>query len=72
VVTDDGRGFGEIPAAGSGIGLDSMRQRARLLGGDCSIQSREGDGTVVRCWVPSPDAPGARRGDAQSSHRGKG
>lgn len=54
VVTDDGRGLGEIPAGHSGIGLDSMRQRASLLGGDCSIQSREGGGTLVRCWVPWP------------------
>jgi len=69
VVTDDGRGLGEIPAGHSGIGLDSMRQRARLLGGECSIQPRDGGGTVVRCWVPSLDAPGARRGDAP---RGKG
>ena len=55
VVTDDGRGLRDIPAGHSGIGLDSMRQRARLLGGDCSIQPREGGGTVVRCWVPSPN-----------------
>jgi len=54
VVTDDGRGLGEVPEGHAGIGLDSMRQRARLLGGDCLIQAREGGGTVVRCWVPLP------------------
>jgi PAS domain S-box-containing protein len=58
LVADDGRGLGEIPTGHSGIGLASMRQRARLLGGDCSIQSREGGGTVVRCWVPLPRSPG--------------
>ena len=55
VVADDGRGLGEIQPGHSGIGLASMRQRARLLGGECAIQPREGGGTTVRCWVPLPE-----------------
>ena len=54
-VTDNGRGLGDVTDGHPGIGLASMHQRARLLGGDCSIQPREGGGTVVVCWVPSPD-----------------
>ena len=53
-VTDNGRGLGDIPAGHTGIGLASMQQRARLLGGDCVIQSRDGSGTAVMCWVPWP------------------
>jgi two-component system CheB/CheR fusion protein len=55
VVTDDGTGLKQVPGNHSGIGMDSMRQRARLLGGDCSVLPREGGGTVVRCRVPLPD-----------------
>ena len=33
-------------------GLEGMRERARLLGGECTIEPREGGGTFVRCWVP--------------------
>jgi two-component system CheB/CheR fusion protein len=55
-VSDDGRGLDDRPAGHPGIGLASMHQRARLLGGDCSIEPRdEGSGTVVMCWVPSPE-----------------
>jgi signal transduction histidine kinase len=66
VVTDDGRGVGEIPQGHTGTGLQSMGQRARLLGGDCSIQPREQGGTIVRCWVPvAPALPGARRAPSE-------
>src|SRR5262249_35785737 len=54
LVIDDGRGLEEKAAAQFGLGLESMRQRARLLRGDCSIQPRDGGGTVVTCWVPLP------------------
>jgi two-component system sensor kinase FixL len=56
VVADDGRGIGERPAGGAGLGMDGMRQRARLLGGDIVVQSRDGGGTVVTCAVPPPSA----------------
>jgi signal transduction histidine kinase len=42
-VTDDGAGFG--PDASPGVGMDSMRERAALVGG-------EGLGTSVRLRVP--------------------
>jgi PAS domain S-box-containing protein len=57
-VTDNGRGLGDIPDGHPGVGLASMHQRARLLGGDCSIEPRDGGGTVVLCWVPSPERLG--------------
>ena len=53
-VSDDGSGLKEIQGARPGIGLDSMWQRAHLLGGDLSIQPRVGGGTTLTCWVPLP------------------
>ena len=57
IVTDDGRGFdvrlavGRIGADAS-LGLLGMRERARLLGGRVTIESRLRKGTVVRARIP--------------------
>jgi hypothetical protein len=45
-VTDDGRGFG--PETISGVGLRSMHERARALGGTLNIESEPGKGKKVR------------------------
>src|ERR671921_327795 len=45
-VSDDGRGFG--PGSSPGIGLSSMSERARALGGTLKIESEPGKGTKVR------------------------
>ena len=45
-VTDDGRGFG--PETISGVGLRSMQERARAVGGTLNIDSEPGKGTKVR------------------------
>jgi signal transduction histidine kinase len=50
-VADDGRGFDPARAAG-GIGLASLRERARTLGGSCMIDSAPGKGTRVTLRVP--------------------
>jgi two-component system sensor histidine kinase UhpB len=50
-VTDDGRGFAP-EGESSGLGLGGMAERARLVNGDFSIQSRPGSGTVLRLKVP--------------------
>ena len=52
-VADDGCGFDATrPTAGPGLGLISMRERARLVGGECTIQSAVGHGTVVVTTIP--------------------
>ncbi len=52
-VTDDGVGFDPgIPPDSSALGLLSMRERAALVGGSASVQSRPGVGTVVSVRVP--------------------
>lgn len=55
-VHDDGHGLVETVAGHHGIGIASMLQRARLLGGDCTVRTRDGGGTSVRCWVPAMSA----------------
>ena len=49
-VSDDGRGFTFDEAEG-GLGIAGMRERALLVGGELTIESRPGDGTTVRLRV---------------------
>lgn len=53
-VQDWGKGFepARLQSDAQGIGLMGMRERARLLGGVCSIESRPGRGTTVRLRIP--------------------
>ncbi len=37
-----------------------MRERARLAGGDLSVESEPGDGTVISVWVPAGAPPRQR------------
>jgi signal transduction histidine kinase len=52
-VRDDGDGFdvGSAPGRGEGLGLASMRERARAVGGVVDVRSRPGSGTTVRMEV---------------------
>jgi signal transduction histidine kinase len=58
-VRDRGDGFTEAAASPQGLGLTSMRERARLLGGECVIESERGAGTTVRARLPLQVAGGA-------------
>ena len=50
-VADDGRGFA-FAESESGLGIGGMRERALLIGGELTIESRPGRGTTVRLSVP--------------------
>jgi signal transduction histidine kinase len=52
-VIDRGRGF-ELnkPSAIGGIGIRSMEERLRLLGGQLEIHSRPKEGTRIDAWLP--------------------
>ena len=50
-VADDGRGFAFDEAEG-GLGIAGMRERALLIGGELTIESRPGRGTTVRLTIP--------------------
>ncbi|MDQ3764268.1 MAG: sensor histidine kinase [Actinomycetota bacterium] len=49
-VSDDGSGID--PAAGRGVGLASMRERAAELDGQCTIGAAQGGGTLVTATLP--------------------
>ncbi|RYZ19122.1 MAG: hypothetical protein EOP49_48795 [Sphingobacteriales bacterium] len=48
-ITDDGKGFS--PDKHNGIGLDNMRQRARLMGSELIIDSVAGQGSALSLTV---------------------
>ena len=50
-VADDGVGFATAREH-SGLGLSSMRERARLLGGRCTVTSQPGRGTRLDVRLP--------------------
>ena len=59
---DDGRGFDlEDLAAVKGregsFGLASIRERALMLGGECSVHTRPGKGTTIEILVPLTSEP---------------
>jgi two-component system sensor histidine kinase UhpB len=54
-VADDGRGFA-FEESERGLGIGGMRERALLIGGELTIESRPGAGTTVRLAVPGESA----------------
>lgn len=50
-VADDGRGFA-FDESERGLGIGGMRERALLVGGELTIESRPGHGTTVHLTVP--------------------
>jgi PAS domain S-box-containing protein len=53
LIHDAGRGF-NIGGVIGGLGLISMRERARLIGGSLSIDSKPGHGTSIHVRAPLP------------------
>jgi signal transduction histidine kinase len=51
-ISDDGRGFDVTAARPGHFGLESMRSRAAEIGGDLTVASTPGAGTVVRLELP--------------------
>jgi len=71
-VRDAGRGFDvHVVSQSGGLGLRSMRERLKLVGGELSIQSQPAMGTTIVARVPlvagrrrSPDSGGRGAQDA--------
>jgi len=52
-VADDGCGFDpSVPNTGGHFGLDGMRERVQLLGGNFEVKSAPNQGTVIRASLP--------------------
>jgi len=51
-IIDDGAGFDVSSAAGKGLGLISMHERAESVGGTLKVMSRKGAGTRLEVTVP--------------------
>jgi signal transduction histidine kinase len=51
-VRDSGEGFDQNEIQEPGLGLISMQERAKLIGGELSIESDLGEGTTVKVVVP--------------------
>ncbi|MEO5925282.1 MAG: histidine kinase [Bryobacteraceae bacterium] len=53
-IMDRGLGFDRtLPGWHPGVGLASMEERTRLLGGRFQVESAPGKGTTIRVWFPS-------------------
>jgi signal transduction histidine kinase len=57
-VDNDGRPLNSSPSSG-GSGITGMRERARALGGDLSVQRHPGGGFSVRATLPIESATGS-------------
>jgi two-component system sensor histidine kinase UhpB len=55
-VADDGRGFA-FAESERGLGIGGMRERALLVGGELTIESRPDAGTTVRLTIPAESSP---------------
>jgi two-component system sensor histidine kinase UhpB len=55
-IADDGRGFA-FAESESGLGIGGMRERALLVEGELTIESRPDAGTTVRLTIPADSAP---------------
>jgi two-component system sensor histidine kinase UhpB len=63
-VSDDGRGFAPSNTeSSSGLGLSGMRERALLVGGNLTIDSRPGIGTTVILELPVDRAEEKKSGN---------
>jgi signal transduction histidine kinase len=62
IVSDSGKGF-DIEAArqSRGLGLTSMEERVRLVGGTIAIESKPMGGTTIHARVPLESKPRSRR-----------
>ncbi len=68
VIADNGRGLPDAQEApgGAGLGLESIAERVRILGGTHTISSAPGRGTKIQIRVPYDN----NRSDNQRTHRG--
>jgi signal transduction histidine kinase len=52
IIADNGRGFRALHSSSPGMGLRTMRYRARLIDAEFSVDTQPAGGTLIRCCVP--------------------
>ncbi len=57
-IVDNGRGFRPDETSGDGLGLQGMKERARLMGGELRVTSEPAGGTHVELTVPMGSSDG--------------
>jgi len=50
-VTDNGKGF-DLETTNDGNGLNNIRKRAKEIGGQIELNSKPGEGTVMKLFLP--------------------
>ncbi|MEP6793715.1 MAG: two-component regulator propeller domain-containing protein [Saprospiraceae bacterium] len=56
-ITDNGKGFDPLALTG-GNGMENMKKRAEMLKGTIEVNSVPGNGTTIRCLLPTPTISG--------------
>jgi two-component system nitrate/nitrite sensor histidine kinase NarX len=59
-VIDNGRGFRPSETSGDGVGMQGMKERARLMGGELRVVSEPSAGTALHLTVPLGETVGTR------------
>ena len=52
IIEDNGKGFGCCGEDDQHLGIDGMKERAKLFGGELTIESENNLGTVVKFYIP--------------------
>jgi two-component system CheB/CheR fusion protein len=65
-IRDDGHGFDVDTSKGKGLGLISMEERVRHLGGTFSISPKPGDGTRIEIRIPLEANAAARATESRT------
>jgi signal transduction histidine kinase len=68
-IVDNGRGFRPDETSGDGLGLQGMKERARLMGGDLRVVSEPAGGTEVELSVPLAGDRGPEMSNAEGAQR---
>ena len=55
IIEDNGAGFGCCGKDKDHLGIDSMKERAKLFGGELTVESEKNLGTVVKFYIPVID-----------------
>ena len=66
-IRDDGHGFDLDQVKGKGLGLISMEERVRHLGGTFSIAPKPGEGTRIEIRIPLETIPPAVAAESTTS-----